>query len=708
MTSQSASQQTVIPHDELLPRDQFLPIKENNFIFCPDAICTKCPVMVEILKGHPIFKALTLSEDVPEIYVQQFWNTIAYNTTVPPHKFEGMIEDVHVAFTLKQFRRMFDLTGKEEYDDFSPEEELCADIVRLGYEESLPKASAFRRKHLSQVWATLFSIINRCLTSKSTGMDQCSISVLRIFQGIAFNKNYDYARLFWNDLMEVVKDKNLPSKARKFVPFLRFLKIIIFSMMRRYKDIPRRPNDPTIVDFQMKYLRRDCGNSNVQEMRIPDELLAYADQSALCVIEYRNSSPLMIEPEPKGSTMGAPGATLGSNSDPKRTQGDNIQLYSRRKKSDDIQSYNDSDDADNQDSRLNITNIANEDSNNEGGVANEERSSEESENLLQTKSDNWVNTSTKGLHLLISSIEQDFMDPVTQALTPPSHSVSSQQGPVSIARRELANNLLHSHSEDVNIEKGGHLLSSPASLSAQSSLEPSKTMSKTLELNASLCNFAGTSVVVPNVGISRGSEGNPTSFNITPTQNVGHPVESTVVATEPLSGPGVSNFPEFVSREYLDGALKAVQESFDKKLADMQRLLNEKHVATEEAILPPPPPPRSQQDLSVDELKQLLLTKLLSQSEDESADADLIMILRKQSEVSQNSATKEDAMNPTRSVNATLEKLSARVAALEQSLKSQAHGLKRRHDDPNEAGDNVMEPMTAKKRLHQQHNSNGS
>ncbi|GJU06427.1 hypothetical protein Tco_1122857 [Tanacetum coccineum] len=710
MNSQSASQQTVIPHDELLPRDQFLPIKENNFIFCPDAICTKCPVMVEILKGHPIFKALTLSEDVPEIYIQQFWNTITYNTTVSPHKFEGMIEDVHVAFTLKQFRRMFDLkeqndfTGKEEYDDFSPEEELCADIVRLGYEEPLPKASAFRRKHLSQVWATLFSIINRCLTSKSTGMDQCSISVLRIFQGIAFSKNYDYARLFWNDLMEVVKDKNLPSKARKFVPFLRFLKIIIFSIMRRYKDIPRRPNDPTIADFQMKYLRRDCGNSNVQEVRIPDELLAYADQTALMFVVYKELyKPLMIQPEPKGSTQGA---TLGSNSDPKRTQGDNIQLYSRRKKGDDVQLYNDSDDADNQDSRLNVTNIANEDSNNEGGVENEERSSEESENLFQTKSDNWVNTSTNGLHLLISSIEQDFMDPVTQALTPPSHSVASQHGPVSIARTKLAYNLLHSHSENVNIGKGGHLLSSPISLSAQSSLEPSKTMSRTLEANASLRNFAGTSVVVPNVGISRGSGGNPTSVGV----NVCYGVESTVVLTEPLSGPGVSDFPEFVSREYLDGALKAVQESFDKKLADMQRLLDGKHVATEEAILPPPPPPRSQQDLSVDELKQLLLAKLLSQSEDESADANLIMILRKQSEVSLNIATKEDAMNSTKSVNATLEKLSARLAALEQSFESQAHGLKRRHDDhdPNEAGDNVMEPVTVKKRFHQHHNSNGS
>ncbi|GJV44674.1 hypothetical protein Tco_1429210 [Tanacetum coccineum] len=87
----------------------------------------------EILKGHPIFKALTLSEDVPEIYVQQFWNTIAYNTTVPPHKFEGMIEDVHVAFTLKQFRRSLIFTAKKEYDDFSPkiDESADADLIMI-------------------------------------------------------------------------------------------------------------------------------------------------------------------------------------------------------------------------------------------------------------------------------------------------------------------------------------------------------------------------------------------------------------------------------------------------------------------------------------------------------------------------------------------------------------------------------------------------
>ncbi|GJV44672.1 putative serine/threonine/dual specificity protein kinase, catalytic domain-containing protein [Tanacetum coccineum] len=259
---------------------------------------------------------------------------------------------------------------------------------------------------------------------------------------------------------------------------------------------------------------------------------------------------------------------------------------SKGKKSDDIQSYNDSDDADNQDSRLNITNIANEDSNNEGGVANEERSSEESENLLHYKQ-------TTGMSIMKK--EDICFRPRLFFL-------------------ECHNRVLE------------HL-----------------RHAKTLELNASLCNFAGTSVVVPNVGISRGSEGNPTSVNITPTLNV----------------------------ETIGRRLKAVKNLLINNCLICNDYINEKACCNRDASTPPPPP-RSQQDLSVDELKQLLLTKLLSQSEDESADADLIMILRKQSEVSQNSATKEDAMNPTRSVNATLEKLSARVAALEQSFKFKA------------------------------------
>ena len=78
---------------------------------------------------------------------------------------------------------------------------------------------------------------------------------------------------------------------------------------------------------------------------------------------------------------------------------------------------------------------------------------------------------------------------------------------------------------------------------------------------ASLSDIAGVTIVAPSLGTSQGLVGNPTNVNMTPALNVGHTVDSTVVSIGILSGPGVI-LPKFVSREFLDGTLKAVQENF--------------------------------------------------------------------------------------------------------------------------------------------------
>ena len=42
------------------------------------------------------------------------------------------------------------------------------------------------------IWYTLFSIINCCMTSKSTRLDSCNILVLRIFHDIVLNKSVSW------------------------------------------------------------------------------------------------------------------------------------------------------------------------------------------------------------------------------------------------------------------------------------------------------------------------------------------------------------------------------------------------------------------------------------------------------------------------------------------------------------------------------------
>lgn len=115
-------------------------------------------------------------------------------------------------------------------------------------------------------------------------------------------------------------------------------------------------------------------------------------------------------------------------------------------------------------------------------------------------------------------------------------------------------------------------------------------------------------------------------------------VDSAVVSIGNPSDLGVSVLLEFVSREYLDGTLKAIQESFMEHVDGLKSHLKENKLLL--PTLPPPPSlPAQQQDLLVHEL---LLAKLLSQSADVTIDASLVTIFRKERDTSQNLAIKED------------------------------------------------------------------
>ena len=74
-----------------------------------------------------------------------------------------------------------------------------------------------------------------------------------------------------------------------------------------------------------------------------------------------------------------------------------------------------------------------------------------------------------------SDIEQDVMDLVIHAQTPPSYSIISQKVIVVTSHEDLAHTLSTPHLEDVDIESGRHLLWLPTSFLAQPSLEPIHT-----------------------------------------------------------------------------------------------------------------------------------------------------------------------------------------------------------------------------------------
>ncbi|KAI3719094.1 hypothetical protein L6452_19984 [Arctium lappa] len=239
---------------------------------------------------------------------------------------------------------------------------------------------------------------------------------------------------------------------------------------------------------------------------------------------------------------------------------------------------------------------------------------------------------------------QDISRPLMQLHTLASHSTASQQAVVSSSHGGLAQTLFAFHSEMAGIETRAQLPHSSTSLFAPSSLEPiglssfiPRTQPITSAITGRLSDPVGTPVVSPQSGL-QGSGGSPVIATEIPTLNTGHIVgSSTVVSTGSLRDPRVI-FPDFVSKEYLDGALKAVEKhvteslsaKFEEEIAKVKSLLKGKGPAVEEPVQPPPPPPVQLVDHSVEELKSMLYAKLLSQATAEDSDADLVGLLRAQ------------------------------------------------------------------------------
>ena len=147
----------------------------------------------------------------------------------------------------------------------------------------------FKRQYLSRQWCVLFSILNRCLTAKQYGIDQGSVYILRIFHGVTFNRQYDYASIIWEEMKTLVAERNVPSKARKYIPFSRFFTIIICRFMEQEPSISRLRGAPILKLHIMKTLQTATGSDIAVPMRIPDSLLSLADPQHQSVIHYRDT-----------------------------------------------------------------------------------------------------------------------------------------------------------------------------------------------------------------------------------------------------------------------------------------------------------------------------------------------------------------------------------------------------------------------------------
>ncbi|KAI3728073.1 hypothetical protein L6452_16701 [Arctium lappa] len=291
-TTADQSAQGLVP-DDFLHHSHFLPYKGNNHYVDFGHLNIR-GVVKEILRGHPLAYALTKTVDVPDVYVQQAWHYITKNDKVNPPHFLINVDQFESRLTFRRLRVLLQFPGpdsrpgKVAYDPFPSDQTVLDGIIALGYNGELRKVTQFHKAKLPPLWYDFFSIFNRCLTSKATGTDSTSMPILKLFYCVIHDLHIDYTLAIWTGLSEVVYAKATNNR-RKFVPFLRFLKIFVRSIMDSTENFPARTQWPRIADYQCKYfqIQKHTFTNEDQWMPIPAILIVnYADLTNEAVVEY--------------------------------------------------------------------------------------------------------------------------------------------------------------------------------------------------------------------------------------------------------------------------------------------------------------------------------------------------------------------------------------------------------------------------------------
>ncbi|GKB74634.1 retrovirus-related pol polyprotein from transposon TNT 1-94 [Tanacetum coccineum] len=191
-------------------------------------------------------EAFSASSNIPSIYIQQFWNTLT--------------QEAKTGITLVDPANPF---------MSPPAGEIVMDFVNeLGYPEAIHFVSHMHVNYLYQPWRAILSLINQCLTDKTSGNDKPRHHVLQMLWGIVIRTNVDYAELLWEEFVQGIqtffthRDSNkIPSKkpTPHVIPYCQFTKLIIYYLGSKY-NIHRRPESPRHVtgdDFLLGNLKSE-------------------------------------------------------------------------------------------------------------------------------------------------------------------------------------------------------------------------------------------------------------------------------------------------------------------------------------------------------------------------------------------------------------------------------------------------------------------
>ncbi|GJQ92122.1 hypothetical protein Tco_0003261 [Tanacetum coccineum] len=268
--------------EQIVPRSQWLTIGKSNLLFNAQKI-QKNPIFqisVDILSNTNFFQAFTASANVPAIYLQQFWKTMTYNEKTGVYSCQ--VDEQWFDLSADLLRKALAITPVNPTHPFElpPSGNTVIDFVNeLGYPEPVEIVSNIRVNYVYQPWRAILSLINQCLTGKTSGSDKPRHPVLQMLWGIVTQTNVDHAELLWEEFTQGIQT--------------------FFSHKASHKASlknPKKKVTPLLIPYGRKSQFVPKGESvEVFGMAIPDPLITEAIQQSSYYPQVSGNGCLRIQ-----------------------------------------------------------------------------------------------------------------------------------------------------------------------------------------------------------------------------------------------------------------------------------------------------------------------------------------------------------------------------------------------------------------------------
>ncbi|GJV83666.1 integrase, catalytic region, zinc finger, CCHC-type containing protein [Tanacetum coccineum] len=155
--------------------------------------------------------------------MQDFWAT----ATVHHHSIHFKMNNKKYIVNLEYFREMLQICPKllnQQFEELPFEEAILTFLRDLGHNGEIKVITDVNVNKLHQPWISFATVINKCLSGKSTSYDSLRLSQAQILWVMYHKKNVDYVYLLWEDFVYQVENNNIKRSNEMYCPH--FTKVV--------------------------------------------------------------------------------------------------------------------------------------------------------------------------------------------------------------------------------------------------------------------------------------------------------------------------------------------------------------------------------------------------------------------------------------------------------------------------------------------------